>query len=168
MSDDLSAASYIDLEHDLPGKLLWEIETLQHLFLEIRSHWAKVIGVSGPQLLILQSIKELDDIAGVPVNAVATRLHVHPTFATAQTKLLEKSGFLRRIPSEVDGRVVLMTLTKQAELALQRLSPRQQSVNEFLYADMSDEDLREIIDHFRALRKRAAKASRLLEIEDAK
>ena len=65
---------------------------------EIRQFWAKTLGISGPQWMILMAMADLDKADGVPVNVVSKLLHVDPSFVTTQSKLLEKKGFLRRRP----------------------------------------------------------------------
>ena len=78
---------------------------------ELRHFWAKTLGISGPQWMIIVALSDLDRGDGVPVNAVSKMLHVDPSFVTTQSKLLEKKGFVRRKPSNEDARIVKMSLT---------------------------------------------------------
>jgi len=59
------------------------------------------------------AIGDLDQGTGVSVGDVSAKLNVRQPFVTAKTKLLEKSGFVSRSASPVDGRVVLMSLTEK-------------------------------------------------------
>ena len=97
--------------HDLARRFGWEITAIAVHLQKIRNLWAKALGVSGPQWMILMALSELDQGYGVPVKIVAKMLHVDSSFVTTQSKMLEKKGFLRRKTSQVDARVVQMSLT---------------------------------------------------------
>jgi DNA-binding MarR family transcriptional regulator len=58
------------------------------------------------------AIGDLDQ-GTVSVGDVSAKLNVRQPFVTAETKLLEKAGFVSRSTSPVDGRVVLMSLTEK-------------------------------------------------------
>ena len=63
---------------------------------EVRNYWAKVLGIRGPQWMIIVALQELDHGGGAQVMAVATMLQVNPTFVMTQSRLLERKGFVRR------------------------------------------------------------------------
>ena len=78
---------------------------------EIRYFWAKALGISGPQWMILMALAEMDQDEGDSVKAVSNVLHVDPSFVTTQSKMLEKKGFIRRRSAADHVRVVQMSLT---------------------------------------------------------
>src|SRR6185312_9492579 len=82
--------------HDIARQFAWEIAAINVYLQEIRYFWAKALGVSGPQWMILMALADLDQGAGVPVKVVSKMLHVDPSFVTTQSKMLEKKGFMRR------------------------------------------------------------------------
>src|SRR3954452_13548329 len=92
--------------HDIARQFAWEIAAINVHLEEIRYFWAKALGISGPQWMILVALADLDQNDGVPVNVVSKKLHVDSSFVTTQSKLLEKKGFLRRKPSTEDARIV--------------------------------------------------------------
>jgi len=92
--------------HDIARQFAWEIAAINVHLQEIRYFWAKALGVSGPQWMILMALADLDQGAGVPVKVVSKMLHVDPSFVTTQSKMLEKKGFMRRKTSGDDARVV--------------------------------------------------------------
>jgi len=69
-----------------------------------------MIGITGPQWNILMAIDHLDEGGGVSMGEIANKLHVNSTFVTAQSKIMEKSGHLRRVTSNSDRRIVLVSL----------------------------------------------------------
>ena len=101
---------------------------------ELRHFWAKTLGISGPQWMIIMALADLDKGEGVPVNAVSKLLHVDPSFVTTQSKLLEKKGFVRRKTSTEDARIVNMSLSDKTYKHLASLASQQETLNEFIFS----------------------------------
>jgi MarR family transcriptional regulator, organic hydroperoxide resistance regulator len=92
-------------------------------FDDARYFWAKTLGVTGPQWMILVAVGEFDQDEGVQVSVLSERLQVNPSFVTVQSRVLEKKGFLRRQESSLgDVGVVRIALTDKAREALARFS----------------------------------------------
>jgi DNA-binding MarR family transcriptional regulator len=89
---------------------------------EARNYWAKVLGIRGPQWMIIVALQELDHGEGVPVMAVATMLQVNPTFVITQSRLLERKGFVRRTAVNDDANTVSLSLTDNAHRHLAKLA----------------------------------------------
>jgi DNA-binding MarR family transcriptional regulator len=124
-----------------------------HIYLdEIRSFFAKRLGITGPQVAILMTIKGLNTDGGVSVRHVARALHVDPSFITTQTKLLEKRELIRRQTDENDARVVKLSLSDKAIKQIADLTVNECSVNDVVFADFTDEELDELngqLDEFK-------------------
>lgn len=147
-------------------RFAWVINSVGVHLEELRYFWAKALGISGPQWMILMALADLDDKDGIPVNVVSKKLHVDPSFVTTQSKLLEKKGFLRRKTSTDDARVVLMSLTDKSYKQMAGLAAQQEALNEFVFAELSSKQLDELIDTLSGLRNRLEKG-RLKVIADA-
>jgi len=147
-------------------RFTWVINSVGVHLEELRYFWAKALGISGPQWMILMALADLDDKDGVPVNVVSKKLHVDPSFVTTQSKLLEKKGFLRRKTSTEDARIVQMSLTDKTYKQLAGLAAQQEALNEFIFAELSNKQLDELIDTLSGLRNRLEKG-RLKVIADA-
>src|SRR3982074_3846311 len=137
---------------DIVRRFAWEIVSINVHLQEIRYFWAKTLGISGPQWMILMALVDLDHDDGVPVNAVSKKLHVDSSFVTTQSKMLEKKGFLRRKTSTEDARIVLMSLTDKTYKQMAGLAAQQESLNEFIFAELSNKQLDELIDTLSGLR----------------
>ena len=144
---------------DLVREFIWDIVSINTHFEEIRYMLARMLGISGPQWLILMAINDLDRGNGVSVRVVSEKLHVDPSFVTTQSKSLEKHGFMRRIPSVDDARVVLMSLTDKACKQIASLSSHQERLNDFIFADLDDHALGDITGKLTMLKNRLEKAS---------
>ncbi len=145
--------------HDIARRFAWEIAAINIHLQEIRYFWAKTLGVSGPQWMILMALADLDQGEGVPVKVVSKKLHVDPSFVTTQSKMLEKKGFMRRKTSEDDARVVQMSLTDKTYKHIAGLASQQEELNNFIFAEFSERDLSEFTAKLAALKARLEKAS---------
>jgi DNA-binding MarR family transcriptional regulator len=144
---------------DVIRRFTWVIASINVHLEELRYFWAKALGISGPQWMILMALADLDQDDGVPVNAVSKKLHVDSSFVTTQSKLLEKKGFLRRRTSTEDARIVKMSLTDKTYKHLAGLASQQEALNEFIYAELNDKQLGELTEILNALKNRLEKAT---------
>src|SRR5215813_4739046 len=129
---------------DVIRRLTWVIAAISVHLEELRYFWAKTLGISGPQWMILMALADLDHDDGVPVNAVSKKLHVDSSFVTTQSKLLEKKGFLRRKTSDEDARIVQMSLTDKTYKHLAGLAAQQEALNEFIFSEFGEHELDEL------------------------
>ena len=139
-------------------RFTWVIASINVHLEELRYFWAKTLGVSGPQWMILMALADLDEEHGVPVNVVSKKLHVDSSFVTTQSKLLEKKGFLRRKTSAEDARIVQMSLTDKTYKHLAGLAARQEALNEFVFAELNERQIDELMDTLTTLQNRLEKA----------
>jgi DNA-binding MarR family transcriptional regulator len=143
---------------DVIRRFTWVIAAISVHLEELRYFWAKTLGVSGPQWMILMALADMDEDDGVPVNVVSKKLHVDSSFVTTQSKLLEKKGFLRRRPSTEDARIVQMSLTDKTYKHLANLAAQQEALNDFIFAEFDNRALEEITDKLASLQTRLEKA----------
>src|ERR1700710_2976253 len=142
---------------DVVRRFAWEIVSINVHLQEIRYFWAKALGISGPQWMILMALADLDQGEGVPVKVVSKMLHVDPSFVTTQSKMLEKKGFMRRKTSEDDARIVQMSLTDKTYKHIANLASQQEALNEFIFAEFGDRELAELTVKLGSLTKRLEK-----------
>jgi DNA-binding MarR family transcriptional regulator len=137
----------------------WEIASISAHLEELRQFWAKTLGISGPQWLIVVALADHDQGDGVAVNVVSKLLHVDPSFVTTQSKLLEKKGFVRRKTAAEDARIVKMSLTDKTSKHLANLASQQESLNEFIFAEFGDRELADLTGKLAAVKRRLEKAT---------
>ena len=150
---------------DIIRRFTWEISSINSHLEELRQFWARTLGISGPQWMILMAISDLDKEDGVPVNMVSKLLHVDPSFVTTQSKLLEKKGLLRRKPSPTDARVVRMSLTDKTQKHVTSLSEQYRTVREFVFEEFDEDELLEFTEKLATLKKRLEKACVRMALE---
>ena len=143
---------------DIIRRFTWEISSINMHLEELRQFWARTLGISGPQWLILMAISDLDKDDGVPVNVVSKLLHVDPSFVTTQSKLLEKKALLRRRPSPTDARVVRLSLADKTQKHIASLNEQYKSIREFVFQEFDEEELAEFTTKLATLKTRLEKA----------
>jgi len=153
------AAANSGRNQDLARRFTWEIASINVHLEELRQFWARALGITGPQWMIVMALADLDEEDGVPVNVISKMLHVDPSFVTTQSKLLEKRGFLRRKSSLSDARVVQMSLTDKTRKQLANLAAQQEALNDFIFEEFDDRQLSAFTDKLAALKNRLKKAS---------
>jgi DNA-binding MarR family transcriptional regulator len=162
---DKKAESASAKNQDQVRNFMWEIASINVHLEELRQFWARTLGISGPQWMIVMALSDLDKDDGVPVNVVSRLLHVDPSFVTTQSKLLEKKGFLRRKTSASDARVVQMSLTDKTRKHLAGLAARQEALNEFIFEEFDHRDLADFTAKLAALKTRLEKARLMIALE---
>ena len=157
-----------DLSSDEAGRLLltliWDFFSIASHLGNIRSIWAGMAGITGPQWNILTATDYLDEGEGVPVGEIANKLHVKSTFVTAQSKLMEKSGHLRRRASQRDKRIVLLSLTPQAIHKVNAFYDIRRRMDQTMFGEFSGQEFQLLVKQVEAIRTRAERG--LLELKN--
>lgn len=149
----------------LVRQFIWDVISINTHLEEIRSVWARVLDITCPQWLILMAVNDLDRGKGISVREVSTKLHVDPSFVTTQTKNLEKHGFMRRVASKEDARVVLMSLTDKAHTQIANLYSRQNTADNLVFSDFSDQTFLDLNTKLSIIKERLAKAALVIAAE---
>lgn len=150
---------------ELIRQFIWDISSVNVHLDGIRHFWAKKLGISGPQWMILTAIGDLGRGKGVPVKDVSAMLHVDPSFVTTQSKMLEKNGFIRRVSSTEDARVVLLSLSEKASKKIAALSTQREMLGAFVLSGFSDQALEKMARQIAELKNRLEKAPMMLAID---
>jgi len=91
-------------------RLIWAVD---HALQRRSKSMATVLGITGPQRLILRIIGRFPSIHAKQLTEI---LHVHPSSLTALVKRLERRGWIRRRPDERDRRRWLLGLTRRGQV----------------------------------------------------
>ena len=145
-------------DQDAIRRFSWEIASISAHLEELRHFWAKTLGISGPQWMIVVALADHDQGDGVAVNVVSKMLHVDPSFVTTQSKLLEKKGFVRRKTAVEDARIVKMSLTDKTTKHLANLASQQEALNQFIFAEFEDRDMADLTEKLALIKRRLEKA----------
>lgn len=144
--------------HCAAERVAWEIMSTNVRLVELRDFWAKQIGVTGPQWMILAVLANADRHVGLSVGALSKTLRVAQSFVTAQTNLLEQKSLLRRKNSTEDARVVNLFLTERAYKQLASVGSKKEDLNEFIYSGLDLKELVELAEKISTIKQRVEKA----------
>ena len=92
---------------------------------DLQNFWAKVLGIHGPQWMIVMALQRLDRGEGTSALAVADMLQMNPTFVTSQSQFLESKGLVRRTAFGDEAGTMMLSLTEQAHEHLAELASQQ-------------------------------------------
>lgn len=145
-------------DSDRINRFIWSAFSLSSHLHEIRQAWAKHLGVSGPQWLILFAIMSEDSENGVPVGRLAEKLHVKSTFITAQTKLLEERGMIVRTTSPVDRRVTLLSVAAETGYVINAGATERHSIHKYIFGDLTESQFENLVSAMELIEDRARRA----------
>ena len=155
----MSERKSTDKLQDAAERLAWEIVSTSTRLDELRGIWARMIGITGPQWMIMMVLANAEDrVIGMPVGAVSRALRVDQSFVVTQSKLLEKKNLLRRKSSSEDARVVNLSLTEHAHKQMASLSSQRRELNEFVYAELDLKELLQLASKMSSIKSRLEKA----------
>ncbi|MET0443846.1 MAG: MarR family transcriptional regulator [Pseudorhodoplanes sp.] len=152
-------------QRDSFDEFLWNILSISNHFETISFAWSQMLGVNVHQWMILMAIRDLDRGSGVSVRGVAEKLHADPSVVTSQSKGLEKLGFVRRVNSTEDARVVLMSLTAKAAKEIGKLLAAQEPAKQSLFCELEDHSLDDVNRKLAMLRERFERTAKRLAAE---
>jgi DNA-binding MarR family transcriptional regulator len=145
-------------DSDRINRFIWSAFSLSNHLHEIRQEWAKQLGVSGPQWLILFAIMSDDNGNGVPVGRLAEKLHVKSTFVTAQTKLLEERGMVVRTVSPADRRVTLLSVATETQDIINAGTAERNSVHRYIFGGLTEVQFTNLVSAMELIEDRAGQA----------
>jgi MarR family transcriptional regulator, organic hydroperoxide resistance regulator len=149
-------------------EVIWDIFAISNHMSVVRRVWAGMLGVTGPQWLIIMAIDYLDSGNGVSIGTVSAKLHVNQTFVVAQSKLLEAEGVISRRSSEEDARVVLLSLTERTQRSLQKIASRRNEINDFIFSELTERGLKDLSTTMSTIRTRLEHAALMLHLDRTK
>jgi DNA-binding MarR family transcriptional regulator len=112
----------------------------------VRTQLARRIGITGPQYSVLVAIAQFQGADGVSVGKVAEVLHVSGAFITAETRELDRLGFVMKAINPRDRRGVLLRLTPKGERQMIAISPAITAVNDRFFAPLTRTAFRALAD----------------------
>ncbi|MDA9393061.1 MarR family transcriptional regulator [Bradyrhizobium sp. CCBAU 45394] len=139
-------------------RFTWEIRSIDLCLDDLRYFQANALGITGPQMMILMALTELERDDGVPVNVVAKLMTVGSAFITKHSKELENKRFVRRKPCTKDARVVHLSLTDNARKRLASIAAQQEELEQFAFDYLSIQEFAKLASCLSGLRHQLEKA----------
>jgi DNA-binding MarR family transcriptional regulator len=121
-------------------RLILDLFSVFSRMTEMRELIGRMYGITGVQYSFLMTIFNLHRDGGVAPSALAARLHVRPTFVTAEAKKLEKRGLLAKRANPRDRRGIFLQLTPAGEKLAREMIPMIRALNDETFRDLSNTD----------------------------
>lgn len=110
--------------------------------LSVRDGFGAILGLTGIQFSIMMSIRALSSEEDVTVNQLADHLHLSGSFVTIETGKLQARGLVTKKRHHLDGRKIVLSVTKEGKKLLSTLTTTQQTINDLLFDKLSAADFR--------------------------
>jgi MarR family transcriptional regulator, organic hydroperoxide resistance regulator len=149
-------------EDDVGRRMVWDLTAIGVYVNRIADLLGRRIGVTGSQWLLIMAVEGLAEGDGVSVRDVAALLNVDGSFVSAQSKILEEQGILRRTQSLEDKRLVLLAVTDVAKARLRELESAKNAIEKHVCGELEDQSLQELSETLVTMRRRLGRAMLLV------
>lgn len=112
--------------------------------LTVRDGYARVMGVSGPQYMIMISVAHLGKKGDVTISEIAKHLHQSSSFVTNETNKLVRENLVEKQKDEIDRRRTNLAITSEGWQRFDRLSTIQPEVNNVHFNCLTSETFDQI------------------------
>jgi DNA-binding MarR family transcriptional regulator len=129
-------------------KLVYALLTLADLMGRNRKHFARYIGVTDPQFMMIVLITETPNAT---VGMIAERMNVSSQFVTAEVAKLIKRDIIAKRPNESDRRSAILQLTPKGQRLLRELGPLRRRINDLTFSSLTEDRARKLQDMLAAL-----------------
>ena len=103
---------------------------------------------------------------GISQDALAKHICINRSNVTRQLTYLEEKGYVERKVSENDRRVLLVYPTKKSEDSLPRIREMLRKWNDYITADLSEEELEQLTEMLGRIAERARNYSEDTEVTE--
>ncbi|MGX9423947.1 MULTISPECIES: MarR family winged helix-turn-helix transcriptional regulator [Bradyrhizobium] len=145
--------------YEASRRFISEVTAMVSRLEAIRHYWARHLGITDAQWIIIVALAELDGRDGVSVEAIAKALQVNTSFVVRQLNLLERAGLLQRKSPSSNTQLATLSLTEAAYSHLAMLSSEQDALHELILAEFGHPELDRVIDRLAGLNHQLEKAA---------
>jgi DNA-binding MarR family transcriptional regulator len=145
--------------------LFWAIPSLNVALDQLMRRWGASVALSGPQCKILLAISDLDTGGGVPVKDISRLLQVDGSFVSSQATAMTRDGWIARMSSQTDARVVLLSLGEAAGERLKPILDQRGRLAGVFYREISPEPLAAVLQPISRMRAATVAMSRRIDAE---
>ena len=104
--------------------------------LACRDAFGKELDLTPSQFAVLMGVAHSQGSDGITIRELSEHVALASTHVTTEVGRLERAGLLSKRPSETDRRSVWVSLTRQGEEEIARVSPFIRRINDVLFRDI--------------------------------
>jgi MarR family transcriptional regulator, organic hydroperoxide resistance regulator len=120
-------------DDQLIKRLSWVISSAGRCIDQLQYGWARTLGITQIQYLLLIAVADLDEGSGVTIRSAAKRLQVDPSFVKIQTKILEKRGYIQRAMPTGNAQFDPLSLSEDMAENFKGIAGRLSALNAFIF-----------------------------------
>jgi MarR family transcriptional regulator, organic hydroperoxide resistance regulator len=141
--------------------LLSDIFAFSQRLQEARERFARFIGLSAAQYMILIALDRFSHDGEAGINQIAAHLRYSGAFVTIEVNGLVKAGLVTKEPHLTDGRRVVLHITALGLEKIKRLAELQRPVNDALFETLSAGDFAALRHLMQGLAENSGRAIKL-------
>jgi len=123
-------------------RLIYRLVVVEERLRHARAYFGRLIGLSGPQYMLLISVAYLQGATGITVQALARNLRVTSAFITAESRRLLERGLLAKRRNPRDSRSTLISVTAAGRRRIEQVVPEVRRVNDIFFKEVTKDSFR--------------------------
>jgi DNA-binding MarR family transcriptional regulator len=114
-------------------RLVYRLVLVEERLRHARAYFGRLIGLTGPQYMLLVTVLYLQGEDGITVRALARNLRVSSAFIASESQRLVARGLLARRANPADSRSTLLSVTAAGRRRIARMLPEVRAVNDLFF-----------------------------------
>jgi len=123
-------------------RLIYRLVVVEERLRHARAYFGRLIGLSGPQYMLLISVAYLQGATGISVRSLARNLRVTSAFITAESRRLIERGLLAKRRNPHDSRSTLVSVTAAGRRRIEQVVPEVRRVNDLFFERVTKDSFR--------------------------
>lgn len=123
-------------------RLIYRLVMVEERLRHARAYFGRLIGLSGPQYMLLISVAYLQGATGITVRSLARNLRVSSAFITAESQRLIERGLLAKRRNPHDSRSTLISVTAAGRRRIEQVVPEVRRVNDLFFRKVTKDSFR--------------------------
>ncbi|MGH8705134.1 MAG: MarR family winged helix-turn-helix transcriptional regulator, partial [Burkholderiales bacterium] len=123
-------------------RLIYRLVVVEERLRHARAYFGRLIGLSGPQYMLLISVAYLQGASGITVRSLARNLRVTSAFITAESRRLIERGLLAKRRNPHDSRSTLISVTAAGRRRIEEVVPEVRRVNDLFFQNVTKDSFR--------------------------
>jgi DNA-binding MarR family transcriptional regulator len=123
-------------------RLIYRLVVVEERLRHARAYFGRLIGLSGPQYMLLISVAYLQGATGITVRSLARELRVTSAFITAESRRLIERGLLAKRRNPHDSRSTLISVTAAGRRRIEQVVPEVRRVNDLFFQGVTKDSFR--------------------------
>jgi len=124
-------------------RLIYRLLVVEERLRRARAYFGRLIGLSGPQYMLLVSVAYLQGATGITVRSLARNLRVTSAFITAESRRLIERGLLAKRRNPHDSRSTLLSVTAAGRRRIEQVVPEVRRVNDLFFQKVTKDSFRQ-------------------------